>query len=206
MNRQVRGYALGAVLLLVSGCAQKVLVPPRVDLDSYPTLGIVTFTSNARGNLEEHATRKFMQAVQHAQPGVRILELGGEERVLGAIEREELDFEAIQAIGDKWGVDAVFSGHLDVQDVKPNLELRSLLKELSFDAHVQAGLNTRLVETQSGATVWTRSASRRAPVAHVKVVSSGPVDFGASDPEEAYGKLVYALVNGVTDDFYSRWE
>jgi hypothetical protein len=43
-------------------------------------------------------------------------------------------------------------------------------------------------------------------VAHVKVVSSGPVDFGASDPEEAYGKLVYALVNGVTDDFYSRWE
>lgn len=206
MHRKVGVYALGAVLLLVSGCAQKVLVPPRVDLDSYPTLGIVTFTSNARGNLEEHATRKFMQAVQTAQPGVRILELGGEERVLGAIDRDELDFEAMRAIGEKWGVDAVFSGHLDVQDVKPNLDLNTLLKQMRFDAHVQAGLLTRLVETQSGATVWTRSASRRAPVAHVKVASSGPVDFGASDPEEAYGELVYALVNGVTDDFYSRWE
>jgi hypothetical protein len=207
MKRQLRLYVLALALAALSGCSSpKVLVPPRVPLGDYGTVGIIIFSSNSTGNLAEHATRKFMEAVQSAQPGVRILELGGEQRVLNAIEHNGLDFEAMRAIGEKWNVDAVFAGHLEVTDVKPNLDFARIVKTMSLEADVEASLGTRLVETKSGATVWTRGADGKSPVAHVRVVKRGPVDFSANDPERAYGQLVHALVSRVTNDFYAHWE
>ena len=206
MKRPPVLYALGTALAILLGCASKVLVPPRVDLGPYDTIGIIVFTSNATGNLEEFATQRFIETVQAAQPGVRILELGSEKRVLGAIGHEGLDFEAMRAIGQAWGVDAVFAGHLEVTDVKPDLQLATLVKSMSLSADVAALLRARLVETSSGATVWTSSASGQAPVAHVHIVSHGPVDFSATDPERAYGKLIYGLVRSVAVDFYARWQ
>jgi hypothetical protein len=206
MKRPLVLYALGTALAILLGCASKVLVPPQVDLGLYDTVGIIVFTSNATGNLEEFATQKFIETVQAAQPGVRILELGGEERVLGAIGHDDLDFEAVRAIGQEWGVDAVFAGRLEVTDVKPDLHLATLVKSMSLSADVAASLRARLVETGSGATVWTNSASGQAPVAHVHIVSHGPVDFSATDPERAYGRLVYGLVSSVAADFYARWQ
>ncbi len=206
MRNVCSSSALIALLMLTACASEKVLVPARIDLGAYPTVGIVVFSSNTRGNLEEYATQKFMQTVQAAQPGVRILELGSEERVLAAIEHDALDFEAVRAIGEKWGVQAVFTGHLDVTGVKPRLELATVIKTMSMRADVEASLRARLIEAGSGATVWTRSSSGQAPVAHVRVVARGPVDFGASDPEQAYGKLVQRLVSRVSHDFYSHWE
>ncbi len=197
--------ALIALLMLTACVSEKVLVPPRVDLGAYRTMGIIVFSSNSKGNLNEYTTQQFMQTVQAAQSGVRILELGSEERVLAAIEHEALDFEAVRAIGEKWGVDAVFAGHLDVTEVRPRLEVAMTIKTMSMQANVAAALDARLIEAASGATVWTRSSSGEAPVAHVKVNRRGPVTFGASDPERAYGKLVHDLVSRVSSDFRSRW-
>jgi hypothetical protein len=199
--------ALATVALILAACSSpKVLAPPRVDLDGYGTIGIVVFSSNSTGGLNDYATRNFLQSVQAGQPGVRVLELGEESRVLSAIKHESLDFEAMRAIGKKWGVNAVFAGHLDVTDVKPSVQLRRMITSMSVRADVKAMLSARLVETKSGATVWTRGASAQAPVAHVSIVKRGPVVFGATDPEEAYGKLVHTLVNRVTADFWSHWQ
>ena len=138
MKRQLRLYSLVMALAILSGCTTKVLVPPRMPLRDYGTVGIIIFSSNSTGNLAEHATRKFMEAVQAAQPGVRILELGGEQRVLRAVEYDGLDFEAMRAIGEKWNVDAVFAGHLEVTDVNPNLDFTRLAKSMSLQADVEA--------------------------------------------------------------------
>lgn len=205
MNRQVLSCALLVAVVFVGCRSPKVLVPPRCDLGPYRTLGIVSFTTNSTGNLEEYATQRFMQSVQAAQGGVRILELGDETRVLEAIGRDRLDFEAMRAIGKQWGVDAVFAGHLDVKDVRPNLDFTTIVKSMHLQADVQASLAGRLVETESGATIWTRSVTGEAPVAHVSLASGGLVDFGATDPERAYGQLVGSLVRGVTTDFRARW-
>ncbi len=206
MKRQLHPYILGMALAALVGCASpKVLVPPRMELSVYHSVGLIVFTSNAKGGLAEYTTQQFMQSVQTGQPGVRILELGDAERVLQAIGHTELNFEAMRAIGAKWGVDAVFAGHLDVTDLKPQIDVRSLLTTLSLQADVEAGLRMRLVETASGATVWTRGAHGKAPVALVHARSRGPVEFGAQDPEEAYGKLVHQLVNRITHDFRAHW-
>ena len=207
MKKQLLCSALATAVLIFAACSKpRVLAPPRVDLDRYASIGLVVFSSNATGDLNDYATRKFLQSVQAGQPGVRVLELGDESRVLRAVEHESLDFEAMRAIGEKWGVQAVFAGHLDVTDVKPRINVARMIKSMSVSADVKAMLSARLVETETGATVWTRGASAQAPVMHVSVVKRGPVNFGASDPDQAYGKLVHTLVSRVTSDFWSHWQ
>lgn len=195
-----------AVLILAACSSPKVLAPPRLDLGSYGTIGMVVFSSNAAGDLSGYATRRFLQSVQTAQPGVRVLELGDEARVLSAINHESLDFEAMRALGEKWGLAAVFAGHLDVSEVKPRVKLATAIQSMSVHADVKATLSARLVETESGATVWTRGTTAQAPIAHISIVSHGPSEFRATDPDQAYGKLVHTLVSRVTDDFWSHWQ
>ena len=207
MNRlRLRWLSLALLLACVAGCGTRVLVPARVDLGAYRTVGILVFSSNATGNLEEYATQRFMQDVQAAQPGVRFLELGSEAEVLRALGRTRLDFEAVRALGQKWGVAAVFAGELNVTQARPRVQLERLVQSMSLQADVEATLHTRLIETDSGATVWTRTSAGSAPVASVRVSSRGPIDFGARDPARAYGSLVHSLIAAVTDDFRGHWE
>jgi hypothetical protein len=77
---------------------------------------------------------------------------------------------------------------------------------MSAQADVEASLSTRLLETESGATLWTNSAQTRETVAHVQVIPHGPADFGARDPEDAYGRLVQVLVQDITADLHVRYE
>jgi hypothetical protein len=196
--RQLSAYVLGIALALV--------VPPRVDLGSYNPIGLIELSSNAKGNLQQFATQKLVETVQSAQPGTRILELGKREPILRAIEHDELDFEAIRTIGERYQVDSVLVGGLEVTDVKPKVRVSTFLTSMSARAEVAATMSVRLVETASGATVWSSSARGQESVAHVSIVSRGPADFGASDPESAYGRLVQTLVHQVTRDFRARYE
>ena len=197
---------LGMISLILIGCAPKVMVLPRIDLKVYDNVGIVEFSSNAEGNLDQFATQKFLEAIQSSQPGVRILELGNKDGVLEAVQRNQLDFEAIVEIGKKYDVAALITGHLDVTDVKPKVQLSTLLRSMSVEADVEASLTARLFETKDGATLWTDSARSKQTIAHVRMVSNGPAYFDASDPEKAYGKLVHALVKEVSKDLRVRYE
>jgi hypothetical protein len=214
VQRQICSLVLATACAGLSACVTKieapppvqVMVPPRVDLRAYDAVGIVELASNAKGNLHQFATQKLIETIVSAQPGSRILELGDEAHVLASIRRDELSFGAVQAIGEKYGVDAVLIGRLDVTNVKPRFQLSNLLTSMSAEADVEAALSARLLETESGATVWTNSAQTGETVAHVSVIPHGPSEFSASDPEEAYGRLVQVLVRRVSDDFQPRYE
>jgi hypothetical protein len=106
----------------------------------------------------------------------------------------------MRAIGERYGVGAVIVGVLDVQDVKPRIDLQSMITSGSVSADVKASLTTRIMETSHGATVWTRSSGITSTVAQVGV-GGGGVRFDAKDPESAYGKMVDALVADLTQDF-----
>jgi len=188
--------------LLAIGCAKRAVVevPPRVDLHSFETIGIVQFASDAKGNLPAFATQRFIEAMQESQPGVRVLELGRGADLEHPIRSGSVDPAAIRAIGEKYGVDAVVVGDLVVKDVRPNIDVYNIVKSMSVSADVDAALTARLLETNRGATVWTRSTSSTRTVAQVGV-GGGQVIFDARDPQHAYGELVDCLITDITDDF-----
>jgi hypothetical protein len=196
-----------ALLLVAFGCATRVLVPPRVDLGQWDTIGIVDFGSGGDPALGRLATSQFVQMLQDAQPGVRILELGPEQRILADLGRDTLDFEAVRALGERFPVDALFTGALELGDVRPSVRLGRELASVRAAADVNGRLATKLLETRSGAVVWSRSAQASANVARVGVRSDGSVpSVRVGDPEDARAGLVPHLVAGLGSDFYPSWQ
>ena len=128
MHFAMRGTVLMAVVVTASGCGgSKVMMPARMDLGTFQRIGMVEFSSNADGNLQSLASQEFIQRMQSAQPGIPVLELGNEKRVLHAIGRDKLDSDALQAVAEKYKVDAVIVGNLEVTGVTPKVSLSQIL-------------------------------------------------------------------------------
>ncbi|MGQ0722943.1 MAG: hypothetical protein ACT4PE_15445 [Candidatus Eiseniibacteriota bacterium] len=209
-NARVVRFALVAVIAAVSSLtaacsSSKVLIPPRVDLARYGTIGMIGFSSSP-GELGEMASREFLAAIHSAQPGTPVLELGNEARVLGAVRADALDPQTIRSIGEKYGVDAIVVGVLGTQEVKPKVSLDPSVKWVSASAELEGALDARILETRSGATIWTAAARAREQVARVDVSGGGLSGLGASHPDEAKARLVRGLVDQATVDFWPHWE
>lgn len=194
--------ALLMTLLLVAGCAPRVMVPPRLDLVEHNLLGLVTFTiENAKGSLHELATERFAAEIFASQRGVEVLELGDADRVLAEIGESRLNARAARAIGEEYGVPAVFVGHLKVSDVKPR---GAVLRFPRVEATVSVEITVRLLSTESGATRWSTTARATELVGELGL-TGGDVYFSAEDPNEAYGRLVDRLIAEVTADLRPTW-
>ena len=153
-----------ALLLFAAGCKHEpaVQLPPRVELSLWPVVGVVEFSDTRRPTLGPLATRHFVEMLHAAQPGARVLELGSAQKVLSEIKRTELDFEAVRALGERYKVDAVFLADVAFSEVKPRVAIGQYWDSVSAGASVRGELNTRLYETRSGATLWTRVSSASA--------------------------------------------
>ena len=197
---------IGLTILLGCSHTEKVLIPPRVELKAYHTIGVIEFSTNAEDTLKPYVTQNFIQNVQSAQPGTRVLELGDQEQLLRAVGHSRLNPETIQSIGRKYNVDAVIFGHLQVSEIKPKINVFADAKALNAGAYIEAALRTRILETDSGATLWTRATTGKTQVARISLMEGGPISFGVSDPKDKYGKLVPNLVYVNTHDFRSTYE
>jgi hypothetical protein len=201
MIRGIRRLAVGALLVLLGCASSRTQAPPRVDLAEWGTIGIVGFDAGAEAGLSSLVTREFVQMLQDAQPGVRILELGSEQGVLSELGREELDLGAVRALGERYELDAVFAGNLVLGGVEPIVRLGKTFGSLRARADVTGELVTRLFETDSGATVWSRSATAPDSLAKLGVRESGMPTFDARKPSDVHADLVSELVQGLGSDF-----
>jgi len=199
---------LAIIIPIFTGCShtEKILIPPKMDLRPYGIVGIIEFSTDAASEMKQYATQEYIHYVQAAQPGVKVLELGGQDRVLKKVGKGQLDPEAVRAIGAAYQLDVLIFGHLSVSEPKPNVRLSSTWESLRVGADIEASLMTKLWETDSGVTLWTNSSSRRKSVARLKADTGGNVRFGASDPKDSYGRLVRELVYANTTDFRSTYE
>jgi hypothetical protein len=204
MNRKglSLGLAAAAAVCLLSGCAStvQVPVPPRVDLTAYPTIGLVVFDSNAHSDVERLSTQEFLAAVQAAQPGTRIVELGREERVLRSVDRRAWDSRALRDVGQKHAVDAIIIGHVNVEQTRPNFDFSTGWRTLHVSSDVKIALTAKLLETSAGATMWTNSSQASVNIAHAGFDGANG-HVGATDPESVYGDLIAGLAHDITDDF-----
>jgi len=195
-------FALMLSAAMLWGCSHTVVVPvpPRMELQSFGTLGIVEFTSNSDPGINSQATREFQSHVHAAQPGTRIVELGSREELLAAVGGRQLDAAALRKIGEKYGVDAIFIGNVAYSDPRTDVKVTDGSKlEGSLRIEVRGDISGRLVETRSGANVWSSSAWARRPVGGLNVSEQG-VSGGMrrSNPRE---EMVPTLVYHLTQDF-----
>jgi hypothetical protein len=191
-----RTISLLLPLSLLVACAAKtvvVSVPPRMDLKRYDMIGIVDFTTSGERALGARAARQFMEQVQQAQPGTRFIELG--ER-----DAKQLDPATLRQIGQKYGVAAVFVGELVYSEPTVDVKLSDLSKlQGGMRAEVKGDISSRLLETATGASVWSSSAWARRQIGGVQVSDQG-VSGGMrqGSPHEA---MLPTLVHHLTQDF-----
>jgi hypothetical protein len=199
----MRSQALLLLLALAGGCSNSVMVqvPPRMDLKPYGTVGIVEFGSNSERAINAHATRQFQEQVQAAQPGTRFIELGDRQTLLAALGGRELDVNALKKIGEKYGVGAVFVGDIAYSDPRTDVKIADLQKlEGGLRAEVRGDISSRLVETASGASVWSSSAWARRQLGNVNLSAEHGVS-GSVSKSNPRDEMVPALVYHLTQDF-----
>lgn len=201
MRKVTIGSVCAFAALQLTQCAPMVAFPPSINLTEYEMLGLVKFSCNKEGELDEFVTQRCLENMIVDQMGVRILELGLEKELLAEAGYESMNPSAISAIGERHNVKSLVLGSLTVDNVKTRINLATILTSLHVRAEVEATLAVRMVETSSGATIWTNSARMKRTIGGVHAYGDGTVFFDAEDPEEAYGDLVNALVNSVTEDF-----
>jgi hypothetical protein len=204
-----RALNLGIAIVLsaaVLGCGPKVMVPPKIDLLQHEVIGIIEFDSSNEGELGPYATRAFIEAARRDQGMVRIVELGSEDDVLREAGRHRLSRDIFTALGEMHLLTTIITGELIISDVRPDITITPGFGFLEFAAEVDAELAVRMVETITGASIWSSSATATKRVGHVTVFGGDEFAFDAEDPAEAYGELIDELVDEVTKDFRVTWE
>ncbi|OGD22596.1 MAG: hypothetical protein A2W03_02275 [Candidatus Aminicenantes bacterium RBG_16_63_16] len=198
---RTRILATFVILFAVAGCVKYTIVPPAIDLAAAGTIGLVTFKAeNAKGDLDAVATQYFLQEVTAAQR-VPVVELGPHAAVLADLGKTSFDREAVLAIGQKQGVEAVFIGEIKVTKVKPQIDLAApLSKTLFARAAFDISVAVRLVSTANGATLWTESAARQGTVGSVGMDNGVPV-FAVRDQSAAMAELLREVMFRLTWDF-----
>ena len=198
----------GFMLLLLSfalvwGCSSTVLVPvpPRMDLRGYGTLGIIEFSSNADPAINAHATRRFQEHIQAAQPGTRFIELGSREAVLAAIGSRQFDVDTLKQIGSKYSVDAIFLGDLTYSEPKTDIDIKDLTKlEGKVRTEIRGDMTSRLMESRTGASVWSNSAWATRQIGRLSVSAEQGVSGGMSQGNDRE-EMLPTLVHYLTGDF-----
>jgi hypothetical protein len=201
--RRYAGFTLLLSLAMLWGCSRTVLVPvpPRMDLKGYGALGIVEFASSSDRAVNAHATRKFQEQIQAAQPGTRFIELGNREALLAAVGGRQLDADALRTIGERYGVAAIFLGDIAYSEPKTDIKLTDVTRlEGGARTEVRADISSRLVEARTGASVWSSSAWAKRQIGRVSVSAERGVraEASRSNPRE---EMIPALVYQLTHDF-----
>jgi hypothetical protein len=205
MRRKSWLIAAALLTLAIQGCTERVLAPPRIDLKQHEVIGIIEFDCSGQGELGPFLTQRFVDAVRRDQELVRIILLGTPAEVLSDIGQTRLDQNAFKAIGQKHQIKTLFTGNIVVSDVKPSVAIGQRLTYFGVSADVDATLNAQMVETETGASLWSRSARAVQRIGGVEIFGDKSFTFDADDPESAYGRLADSLVEAVTHDFQCHW-
>ncbi len=200
----IRKYAFILIILLFIGCSRTMLVsvPPAVDLEPYGNIGLTSFSiENAKGQLDEMATQRFLQVITQSQRGTQLIELGTLDEVLSQVNRPSLDQEAVKAIGEYFNVKGVFVGKISVSDVKPQVSIGALVKSMGISASFTISMTSRLYSTASGATSWTDSVRWKDSLANLSLSDDTLPSFNVKDQDETYQNLIEQMIYELTRDF-----
>ena len=198
--RVLRVATCFCIALAVFGCGgghspahQRVLLPPNLNLVPHRNIGLFQFSvENAKGNLHEFATHRFEEYVLAAQSGIEMREFTSAD-----------SSRVFASAADSDGCPVAFFGHLKISNVKPHGGLTASLSPV-VRATVTVELSVWLVNTRTGGIMWRKSSASTEEVGGLSIIG-GMASFSATDPNDAYGRLINQLVYDVTYDVRSTW-
>lgn len=190
--KTVTKLVLIQLAVLFMSCRSYVLVPPRVDLKQFNTIGVIQFDCPSDEVLAQKATQRFIEYVQAAQPGTLVVELGPEGDLFQPLGFTQLDRQSVMAITEEKSVDAVFSGTLTVSNPQNNV----LSQILTGKSKVRGELAARLWQGASGALAWSNSAHGEWTLATISITN-----IQVDDPEAKYNHMIDDLIYATTYDF-----
>ncbi len=185
--------------IVAAGCApryQTVTLAPRIDLTDHQIIAVIEFDSSNEGELGPLATRRFTDLARRDQGLVRMMNVD--------LDTDERNPAVFKELGQRHDARTILVGSLDVSDIRPNLSISKTLRSGTLTANVDATLTVDLIESATGASIWSASARTTTTVGHISVFNGKEFAFDAEDPEQAYGALIDTLVTRVTADFRSR--
>ncbi len=212
----MRASRIAVLIVLVAGmpaCSrrepvpsyQMVQLPPLIDLTEYELIGVLPIHNSSRDDVGPLTTRKLMEWARRDQGIVRMVEVGSVPGAPRPDRQGRWNPEDIKAFGAKHDLRTILAGEIVMSDVKPDIRVAASLRSGSVTALMDVSLHVELLETSTGASIWSSSAQVRQNVAHLGVSDGRNVTFDASDPEATYGGLVETLVEQVTRDFRGTW-
>ena len=156
----------------------------------------------ASPSIDAQTTREFGSHIHAAQPGTRIVKLGNRDSLLAAVGGKEFDRQTMRKIGKKYGVDAIFVGNLNYSEPRTDVTVTDLGK-LEGGAHVdlRGDINIELLETHTGASMWSSSAWAKRQLGRVNVSATQGVTGGMRSGSNPREEMVPSLVYRVTEDF-----
>lgn len=182
-------------------CAPLVRVPPGIDLLSLEKIGLITFNvENAEGALDEIATQHFLEELQRAQQGIRIIEIGKMDEVLAKVRENTMNPQAAEAIGEEFGVSSFFFGKILVSDIKPKIDIASIVNSLRVRATFDVFMSARLVDVDNGAILWTDSVDREGNLAYLHLSKGMVPSFTVRDQDKTYRGMINQMIRRLTID------
>lgn len=187
------------------GCAPKILVPPRISLPDYGSIGLIEFQTDADGEMGSYATQIFLQNLLDAQQDAAIIELGTPAFINtdNPVSVLNLSRDNYLSLNADFGTGAVFSGYLQVSQVKPKVDLMPW--SFSVKGVIQVRLQVKLIEISSGKTLWSWIEEGEDTVSGLTIISEGPVIFEAGSADETFGPLVRSMIWSATQDFREHY-
>jgi len=188
-----------ALIAFFVGCTSYTIVtiPPRVDLQKFNTVGVITFDAGKERGLAKKCTQRFIEDMQGGQPGVLVLELGTRAELLSAVGKTTLDTDALKAIAAAKSVTGILFAQLDVAQPQTEVGLKNLsLSSVNVKKTVKASLVVKLWLGENGALAWSDSARGEWTLARASLSS-----VRVADPDDKYNQMVEDLAWAVTRDF-----
>jgi hypothetical protein len=94
-------------------------------------------------------------------------------------------------------------GSLEAHKVKPNVSFDSAVRWVTASAELEGILSARILDTRTGATLWSSGARARKELGHIDLSSGNVAGTGADDARQ---ELIEALVGTTTADFWAHWQ
>jgi len=139
-------------------------------------------------------------AINKSQRKANLIKIGSFKQVRKRIGKSELD---VKAVGDRYEVDAVFTGTLSLSDVEAHIEESGLFRNLKVLANANLTIAAQLISTATGEVLWTNSITEKRKLSQIRMRGGIP-EFAANDPNRVYGLIIEDLLDKLTADFRSR--